>query len=94
MLFAITCRDKADHQQVRMDNRPAHLDFIKSYADQIFAVGPMTSDDGASMIGSLLLMNFADRAAAEVFCASDPYAKAGLFETTTIDAWKKVLPAD
>jgi uncharacterized protein YciI len=29
-------------------------------------------------------------AAAEAWAAADPYAKAGLFESVTIRAWKKV----
>ncbi len=94
MLFAIICHDKKDHGHVRAENRPVHLDYLKAYADQAYAVGPMLSDDGESMLGSLLILDLADRAAAEDFAANDPYNLAGLFESVTVSRWKKVLPAD
>ena len=34
----------------------------------------------------------ADEAAAKAFAANDPYAKAGLFETVEIRAWRRVYP--
>jgi hypothetical protein len=52
----------------------------------------MLSDDGEAMLGSVLVIEAADRAAAEGFAAGDPYAKAGLFESVTIKAFKKVFP--
>lgn len=94
MLFAIVCHDKKDHGHVRAENRPAHLDYLKGFADRAFVAGPMQTDDGEGMIGSLLIMEFDDKAAAEDFAANDPYNKAGLFESVTIAPWKKVLPAD
>jgi hypothetical protein len=54
----------------------------------------LQSDDGNSMTGSLLIMDFPDRAAVEAFAAGDPYAAAGLFESVVIRRWKKVLPAE
>lgn len=94
MLFAIICHDKKGHGHVRAENRPAHLDYLKGYADKAYAVGPMLGDDGESMIGSLLILDLADRAAAEDFAANDPYNQAGLFESVTVSRWKKVLPVD
>ena len=52
----------------------------------------MTSEDGEAMIGSVLIIEAADRAEAEAFAAGDPYAKAGLFESVTIKPFKKVFP--
>jgi len=91
MLFAINCRDKDGHSQVRLDNRAAHLEHLKAFGDQIVTAGPYISDDGSSMLGSLLVVDVADRAAAEAFAAADPYAKAGLFQFVDITAWKKVI---
>lgn len=44
------------------------------------------------MVGSLLILDFADKAEAENFAANDPYAKAGLFERVDIRPWRKVYP--
>lgn len=92
MLFVVMCTDRADHEHVRMENRPAHLDFLKRYQDHLFAAGPLQTDDGAHMIGSVLIMEFPDRGAVEAFAAEDPYKSAGLFESVVIRRWKKVLP--
>ena len=78
--------------QVRADNRPAHLDYLKANLDRLMIAGPLLADDGVTVQGSLLVIEAADRAAAEAFAAGDPYAKAGLFESVTIKAFKKVLP--
>lgn len=94
MLFMIDCRDKPGHEHVRMDNRQAHLEYLKSFASQVYAAGPTLSEDGERMTGSLLIMDFADQLLAERFAANDPYGKAGLFEAVTIRRWKKVLPKD
>jgi hypothetical protein len=94
MLFIIVCTDKPDHEQLRHDTRQAHLDYLSGFKDQVVAAGPSLTDDGAHMTGSLLIMDFADRRAAEAFAASDPYNKAGLFENVVIRRWKKVIPAD
>jgi uncharacterized protein YciI len=92
MNFVLYCVDKAGHGHVRTENRPAHVDYLKSNLDRLMLAGPMTSDDGTTMLGSVLIIEAADRAAAEAFGAGDPYAKAGLFESVTIKAFKKVLP--
>lgn len=93
MLYAIICHDKKDAGSTRADNRPFHLDYLKVFAERAHAVGPMLGDDETSMVGSLLIMEFDNKSDAEAFAAGDPYAKAGLFESVTIAAWKQVLPA-
>lgn len=94
MHFVIYCLDKPDHLQVRMDARPDHVEYLKAHADKIVAAGPMLTDNGEGMNGSTLIMEFNDRAEAEDWAANDPYAKAGLFQSVDIRAWKKVFPAD
>lgn len=94
MLFVLYCLDKPGHEQVRLDNRSAHLAFLEKHKDRLVAAGPLQTDDGSSMVGSLLVMDFEDRRAAEAFAAGDPYAAAGLFRSVAIHRWKKVLPAE
>jgi uncharacterized protein YciI len=92
MLFFIRCRDKAGAAGVRAANRAAHLDHLERHAGQIVAAGPTLTDDREGMTGSVLFMDFPDRAAAEAFVAADPYATAGLFDSVEILAWKQVYP--
>ncbi|EFG9941320.1 hypothetical protein BL470_005420, partial [Escherichia coli] len=41
--------------------------------------------------GSLVVIDVADRSAAEAFAANDPYARAGLFESVEIKPWNWVF---
>ena len=92
MHFVIHCTDKPDSAAVRAANRPDHLVHLERHAGSIVAGGPLLGEDGASPVGSLLVMEFADRAAAERFAAEDPYAKAGLFAVVTITPWRQTYP--
>jgi len=94
MLFTILCIDKPNHEHLRIDTRQAHLDYLGGFKERVVMAGPLQTDDGAHMTGSLLIMDFADRTLAEAFAANDPYNKAGLFENVVIRRWKKVIPAD
>lgn len=91
MLFIVLATDKPGSGQVRADNRPAHIEYLRSFGEAIVAGGATLSDDGGSMTGSFLLIDVADRAAADGFAAGDPFAKAGLFESVEIRRWRKVI---
>lgn len=91
MLYVIHCFDKQDHLQIRLDNRPAHVDYLKSFGAKLQAAGP-TLDADDNMNGSVVILDLETLADAEAFAANDPYAKAGLFEKVSIQPWKKVLP--
>ena len=92
MPYMIYCLDKPGHAHVRADNRAAHLDYLKKWSDKLIAAGPLLTDDGSGMVGSLILMDLKDRGEADTFLASDPYGKAGLFASVSVRPWKKVLP--
>jgi uncharacterized protein len=92
MHFVISCKDKTDHLNVRMENRPDHVDYLKTHREKIVAAGPTLGDTPEQMTGSLLIMEFDSLAEAETWAENDPYAKAGLFDSTTITPWKNVIP--
>lgn len=91
MLFSLYCLDKPGAGQVRASTRPAHLAFLRAHDDQIVVAGPILGEDGAPM-GSLLVMDFPDQSSAEAFCAEDPYARAGLFDSVTVRPFRRVFP--
>ncbi|WP_296764414.1 YciI family protein [Sediminimonas sp.] len=89
MLYALIARDKAGALDVRKANREAHLAYIDE-TGVVAQAGPLLDDDGG-MIGSLVILDVADMDAAQAWAAQDPYARAGLFESVEIVAWKKVI---
>lgn len=88
MLIALIAKDKAGALQTRLDNRPAHVDYLKS-TGVVSQAGPLL--DGEDMIGSLVILDVEDMAAAQAWADNDPYAKAELFETVELIPWKKVI---
>lgn len=86
MLFVLNCIDKKNALQLRTDTREAHLEYLRQTGVARFG-GPFLNGKG-DMIGSMLVIDVADKDAAKAWAANDPYAKAGLFEKTSIRAWK------
>lgn len=90
MLIALIAKDHADAGTTRGDNRPAHLEYLKTNADTVAQAGPLLSPEGA-MIGSLIILDLPDLDAAQDWAANDPYAKAGLFASVELIEWKRVI---
>ena len=91
MLYAIYCVDKPNSMDVRMANRPEHIEYLKSKEGQILVGGALLTEDGEGMLGSLLVIDAADAAAARAFADGDPFAKAGLFQSVSITRWRKAF---
>lgn len=89
MLFALIARDKPGALQTRLENREAHLAYGAN-SPAVAIAGPFLDDDG-NMIGSLIILDVENREAAEEWAANDPYAKAGLFESVDLIAWKRAI---
>jgi uncharacterized protein len=90
MLFAIICTDKPNQLDLRLATRSEHVAYLKSLNDKAKLAGPFL-DDAEDMNGTLVIVDAADRAAAQVIADNDPYAKAGLFQTVDIRAWRWAL---
>ncbi|GBQ98037.1 hypothetical protein AA23498_3077 [Acetobacter nitrogenifigens DSM 23921 = NBRC 105050] len=90
MLFTIVCTDKPGAFETRSATRESHLAYLQTYVDRIQFAGPLFNHDGRAC-GSLLIVDVEDRAAAEGFAASDPYAKVDLFESVVIRPTRAVF---
>ena len=92
MNYAIYCTDKPGHLQLRMDNRPAHVDYLNGLnaTGKLVLAGP-TLDDDNKPSGSIVIVEADSLEAAQALAADDPYAKAGLFETVEIRGWNWVF---
>jgi uncharacterized protein YciI len=93
MLYDLICTDKTGSTQLRSDVRPRHLAYIAEQGDRVKIAGPFLGADGATMTGSLLIIDAVDEASARDFAASDPYALAGLFASVDIRPWRWTIGA-
>lgn len=89
MLVALTARDKPGALSIRMETRPAHVDYLNA-SEAVQMAGPLLNEAG-DMCGSLIILDVVDMAEAEAWATGDPYAKAGLFSEVSLDPWKKVI---
>jgi len=92
MIHVFRLLDKPDHAALRQRVRPQHKAYLAAVADRIAFAGPLTHDDGVTMIGSLLAIDFDSRDAAHAWLAAEPFTLAGLYASTTIHAFKNLWP--
>jgi uncharacterized protein YciI len=66
---------------------PLRQRFLHDHRDQVIVSGLLLSDD-ATWVGSVLLAEAPDRAAAAALAESDPFALAGLYQSVVIHRWR------
>jgi uncharacterized protein len=93
MLYVLICTDKPGALPVRKANRPQHLEYLKSLGDRVVLAGPFTEEDGATMNGSLVVVEAASLEAARAIAAGDPFAKAGVFASVEVRPWQWTINA-
>jgi len=82
MLFSVFTLDNPgapDRRKAVHGEHVAHLKKAKEYGVTITVGGPLVSDDGASSIGSLMVLDSPDRATAERFNRADPFHRNGVW---------------
>ena len=92
MVFSFILLDKPDAAELRQRVRPEHKAYLAQVADRIAFAGPLVADDGQTMLGSLLAIDFASRDAAHAWLAQEPFARAGLYASTTVHAFVNLWP--
>lgn len=89
MKALLICKDKPGALPVRVATRDAHLAYIAA-TGVVELAGPTLGDDGHPN-GSMIVLEVPDLDAARAWAAQDPYALAGLFESVTVQGWRRVV---
>jgi uncharacterized protein len=92
MVFVMRLIDKPDAVALRQRLRPEHKAYLARVAERIAFAGPLTLDDGTTMIGSLLAIDFDSRDAANAWLADEPFTRAGLYSAVEIHAFVNLWP--
>jgi uncharacterized protein YciI len=90
MLFVVNAFDRPGAGELRAAQRPQHLEYLKGRSGQIRAGGAFL-DPGGQPIGSMLIIEADDQAAAEAFAAGDPFNREGVFERVEVRPWRAAL---
>ena len=88
MLFAVHCVDAPGVDAIRTKHLTPHKDYLVGQK-HILVVGGALDQQADEPVGSLYIVNVADRKAAEAFSQNDPFTLAGVFGTVTITAMRK-----
>jgi uncharacterized protein YciI len=89
MHFVIHCLDRAGALPTRLDHYERHKAYLASAPMDIVISGPLLDDDGDTMIGSLFVVDAADRAAVDSFHCDDPFFREGVWERVEIHPFHK-----
>jgi uncharacterized protein YciI len=92
MLFVIHATDRKDGLPTRAQFYRAHrqhLDDASAYDVDVVTAGTLLADDGETPVGSVFVVDAADRAAADAFTRSDPYQLNGVWEHVQIHGYNK-----
>ncbi len=92
MLYLLLCEDKPDSQALRLATRDAHLAYVTEHGNRVHVAGPLLSDDGEQMVGSLFILDAGDAEEVRAFHREDPYTRAELWQRVLIRPFRQVLP--
>lgn len=92
MIYCFVLMDKPGTGELRQRVRPEHKAYLAAVADRIAFAGPLTTDDGQQMLGSLLAIDFESREAASAWLAAEPFTRAGLYASTAVQAFVNLWP--
>jgi uncharacterized protein YciI len=99
MLYMIYSTDVENSLEKRLATRPAHLARLNELKEQnrLFAAGPLPAIDSedpgsAGFTGSLVIAEFPSLSDAQAWASQDPYIDAGVYSSSVVKPYKKVLP--
>jgi uncharacterized protein YciI len=92
MFFVLHAFDRPGALTNRLANYDAHKAFLADTSPRgvsIIMSGPLVASDGETAIGSLMILEAADRATVEAFHRADPFHAADIWEKVDITAFVK-----
>lgn len=99
MLYIILGHDAPDSLAKRKQARPAHVERLQQLQalGRLIIAGPRPAIDApdpgpAGFVGSLIIAEFDDLAAARAWAHADPYLQAGVYSHVDVMPFIKTLP--
>ena len=90
MQFIITAYDGPNKLDKRMEVRPRHLEGMSRLSEHIICAGGLLNEEG-KMKGSVLIMEFEDRAALDAYLSSEPYVTENVWEKIEVETMNVVI---
>ena len=90
MQFIITAHDGENMLAKRMAVRPRHLEGMAKLGEHIVCAGGLLDDEG-KMTGSVLILDFEDRAALDDYLKNEPYVVEQIWEKIEVETVNVVI---
>lgn len=92
MQFVFFMLDAPGMATRRTELRTSHQQYLAGEADRFFAAGPLWTDDGTQMIGSILIMDWPDRRSAAAWLQDEPFTANGVYGYINIKGYTNLWP--
>lgn len=87
MHYVIHCLDHPGSVDKRLAHYEEHKAYLAKASIKTVISGPLLGEDEQTMVGSCFVVEAGSLAEVESFNGSDPFAKAGLWQTVSIRAF-------
>lgn len=96
-LFALICHDAPNSHDLRAQVRPRHVARLQALQAEgrLVLAGPFPtdhSDPPTGFTGSLLVLDFANRAALDEWLAQEPFLLEGVYSHVDVKPFRQSLP--
>ncbi len=96
-LFCVIATDAPGTLQQRLDLRPQHLERLNALNAQgkLVLAGPCPvnpANPAEGVLGSLLVLDFEDRAALDAWLSEEPFVLHGVYASVEVRPFLKALP--
>ena len=90
MQFVITAYDGEGMLEKRMEVRPDHLANMSKIKGKVLCAGGLLDEEG-KMKGSVLVLEFPDRAGLDEYLESEPYIREKVWEKVEVETMNVVI---
>lgn len=91
MQFIVKAYDGEGMLEKRMAVRPRHLEGMALLGSHVICAGGLLDESG-KMKGSVLIMDFADRAELDIYLANEPYVQEHVWDKVEVERMNVVIP--
>lgn len=88
-LFCFYCRDGENNEKLRAIHLEAQREWMAEHDENYLAAGPLLNKQGEH-VGSLLIIEAEDEAAARATVNDDPYLVGGVWQSIRVDEFQPV----
>jgi uncharacterized protein YciI len=92
MLTVVRCLYRPGGAENRLPIRDVHIEYMIANRHWVEQGGALMSHDGSTVQGMFLILRHESRREVQAFLADEPYTRAGLFATLTIESFDRFVP--